>query len=484
VVPGDIDPVAAIAVSPRFAEDSVALAATLGGGVLRSGDAGQNWQPVTFGLHEWEVTGLAWGADEAVLAATTDGLYRSPNAGRAWRLADGTEGASVAAVAFLPNGSALAALETGGLLRSPDRGRSWEAVPGTEGMLGTALLATASGVLLGTAGDGVLRSADGAAPWEPPRGDTPGEILALAAGPSDPYAGTSEGLIASADAGVSWRTVPPPPVHDLRQVRAAGGRLLIAGPQTGILRDRDGEGWERLDQVSRPLSLLAATPGGALFAAGPAGLARSLDQGTTWEPVLPGEVGQVAHLSLRADGAGWAAAGSGTHLLRTRDGGAHWEPRPSPARNQPVAGVLATGGGVFVATHDPRQQSTQLWYSADDGRTWRRGAQARTAWPLVATLDQPPMLSLGGSVVPLTGPEAGTRRPVAPDTAGLRRLAEAGETLLALTTTGLYRSRDQGLTWAADADAPPADQMQDMVATADEIVLLLTGGEVRSRRLA
>lgn len=484
VVPGDIDPVAAIAISPRFSEDGVALAATLGGGILRSDDAGQNWQPVTFGLHEWEVTGLAWGADEAVLAATTDGIYRSPNAGRAWRPADGTEGASVAAVAFLPDGSALAALETGGLLRSPDGGGSWEADPGTEGIQGTVLLATSNGVLLGTAGDGVLRSADGAAPWEPPRGDTAGEILALAAGPSDLYAGTPDGLIMSADAGLSWRTVPPPPVHDLRQLRFAGGRLLVAGPHTGILRQRDGEGWEPLDQAPRPLSLLAATPSGPLFAAGPTGLARSLDQGASWEPVLPGEVGHVAHLSLRADGAGWAGAGDGTHLLRTRDGGAHWEPLPSPARNLPIAGVLATAGGLFVATHDPRQQTTQLWYSPDDGRTWRRGTQARIACPLVATLDQPPLLSLGGSVVPLAGPEAGTRRPVAPDTGGLRRLAAAGETLLALTTTGLYRSPDQGRTWALDDDVPPADQLLDMVATADEIVLLLTGGEVRSRRIA
>src|SRR5215213_6215594 len=84
-VPSNIGTVTDLALSPRFEEDGTALAATLDNGILRSTDFGQSWQESSFGLQSSEVTAIAWGTDETVVAATPSGLFRSPNAGRAWR---------------------------------------------------------------------------------------------------------------------------------------------------------------------------------------------------------------------------------------------------------------------------------------------------------------------------------------------------------------------------------------------------------------
>jgi hypothetical protein len=124
-VPAGAAPVAALVVSPRFTEDGTALAATLNGGIVWSDDAGRTWREATFGLQELEALALAWGSGETVLAATADRIYRSSNAGRAWCLGAGSEGAAIAALAYRSDGTALAALAEGGLLASQDRGAHW-----------------------------------------------------------------------------------------------------------------------------------------------------------------------------------------------------------------------------------------------------------------------------------------------------------------------------------------------------------------------
>ena len=145
---GDVAAVAAIAVSPAFTTDGTALAAMLGDGITRTQDAGRTWQAATAGLHNFDVSALAWAEAETVLAATAAGVCRSLDAGQTWQLATETESRVIAALAFLPDGTALAACEVGGILRSEDHGQHWAAghdLP--DGAMPTALHVTPEGVL-------------------------------------------------------------------------------------------------------------------------------------------------------------------------------------------------------------------------------------------------------------------------------------------------------------------------------------------------
>jgi photosystem II stability/assembly factor-like uncharacterized protein len=483
-IQGGATGVASMVASPNFNQDTTALAATLGGGIMRTEDAGKTWKPATFGLQDFEVTALAWGAGETVLAATADGIYRSPNGGRAWRLCPGSEGSIIAALAFLPNGDALAALEVGGLLRSTDGGQTWEPFSDLpENLEATALFITHDGVvLLGTI-ENVLRSVDGGQTWDTIL-DMP--VYTFAADDSSVYAGTSEGIVGLwADMAANldileWRTLRRPPLHDLRRLLIIDGRPLVAGIRSAPVTYL-GNAWSALENVPLPLTALASAPDGALWASSPDGLFRSSDSGSTWTDALVGEEGFVTRISFRDNGQGWAA--SGARLLYTTDAGATWQPLDSPFGVLPLSALQALPDQILAGTYDPRRKVAQLWRSFDDGRTWERGAEVQTTWPAVATFHQPPLLTLGS--VMFRRNEQGTwdRILVGADGGAVRRVVGAEGTLLALTTTGIQRSNDGGTTWERDDEGLPIAQVMDLAISGSTLYVLLAGGQVWSRAL-
>ena len=125
----------AIALSPAFQEDGVALAGTIEDGIFRSEDHGQHWSAATFGLLDLKTFCLelspAFQEDETALAGTESGIFRSTNGGRAWRevsLPVGFEAVLSLSTSpdFQQDNLILAGTETQGLLASTDRGFSWE----------------------------------------------------------------------------------------------------------------------------------------------------------------------------------------------------------------------------------------------------------------------------------------------------------------------------------------------------------------------
>jgi photosystem II stability/assembly factor-like uncharacterized protein len=296
------------------ASGDVVLAGTLHTGVLRSEDGGRTWKTSTFGLSSYEVTALAWLDDQVVLAATADGLYRSPNGGRAWQLCAGTEGGPFAALTVLLDGTAFAAVEIGGVLRSTNGGLTWarygDLPPDVQSF---ALLGDNGAVFLGTASHGLLRSTDGGSTWQEVADTT---VLALARSDQAVYAGTDAGVLVSED-GLNWSAIPHPPLHDLRKLLIFDHAPLVYGTHAMPVVYRDNQWVERVNAPS-PLFALAASPDSGLLASGTEGLLRSGDGGELWRTAVAGSGGIVAHISVQADGLGYAGSVDGTRLLRTQ----------------------------------------------------------------------------------------------------------------------------------------------------------------------
>lgn len=129
--------VTALAVSPDFAEDGIAFAATLEDGVFRTDDSGVTWKQWGFGLFDRNVLGLAIAPDfsrsKALYALTETGIYFSRNQGRSWQLTDfPAESAPVLCMAVSPtfttDGRLYCGTEANGLYFSADRGQSWESM--------------------------------------------------------------------------------------------------------------------------------------------------------------------------------------------------------------------------------------------------------------------------------------------------------------------------------------------------------------------
>jgi photosystem II stability/assembly factor-like uncharacterized protein len=471
--------IAAIAPSPSFEQDKSALAGTLEGGILRTEDAGHTWHGSNFGLQNFEVTALAWLDSDHVLAGTANGIFRSPNGGRAWRAIDETVAESIAAVVALPDGSVLAVLDDGKLLHGSAGGVEWDIRSGDlpADIVPTALCSSGGVLLLGTANSGLLRSPDGGRTWAHIADfgvfslTTSGDML---------YAGTGTGLSVSPDAGATWEELPPTPLHDLRRINIVQSQVLVTGRYSVALRYNPAGFWEALTTAPLPLTLMVVDAQGRLFASGPDGLFLSDDAGDHWHQVLGSEGGHLGLLSFGQEGLGWAASADSTRLLRTGDGGLNWELAPSPLGVDPLAALEAAPGLVFAATYSPLQQIARLWYSTDGGDKWYRGAEARTGWPVVATYPQPPMMSLGDTIF-AQQPDTTWQTARMPDDAGqaVRRIVGGDGFILALTTGGILVSVDNAASfeWLNGIDLP-TDQIMDVALDGMWLYILLVGGQV------
>lgn len=202
--------VVALAADPRVQETGVLLAGSEGGGVLRSSDRGRSWMAANVGLQNYTVLSVAWTppapqgtwpAWEVVFAGSEDGLYRSPNGGRAWKRSEGVHGAVLCIAPspdFHADGIVLAGTEEHGLWRSTDGGHRFVHVPGAAEQINA--LAVSSGSTDGAAwrlsdGEGLWRSADGLH-WE--------RIAASA--PSLALLTTEQGILAALEDGVALLT--------------------------------------------------------------------------------------------------------------------------------------------------------------------------------------------------------------------------------------------------------------------------------------
>jgi ligand-binding sensor domain-containing protein len=167
--------VVALAADPRVQETGVLLAGSEGGGVLRSWDRGRSWQAANVGLHNYHVLALAWApqtprgvwpAWEVVFAGAEDGVYRSPNGGRAWKRSAGVPGVVLGlAVApdFHHSGMVLAGTEENGLWCSTDGGHCFDPVPSAPQQI-NALAVTGAAWFLSDS-EALWRSTDGRR-WE------------------------------------------------------------------------------------------------------------------------------------------------------------------------------------------------------------------------------------------------------------------------------------------------------------------------------
>ncbi|SDT23828.1 WD40/YVTN/BNR-like repeat-containing protein [Actinopolymorpha singaporensis] len=498
--------VAFLDVRPPSGEDHIALAATLGDGVLRSVDGGRTWQPV-FGLADTEVTALVRTPGGRLLAGTPEGVYASPNAGRAWRRTGrtaptGREAATfdapVAAFAVGVDGTVVAGLESGLLWCSADDGRTW-APSGTLPAPVTALVVTAVGTLLaGTSGAGVWRSADGARWYEA----VAGTVHCLLADGATTYAGTDSGLLVSRDDGRAWSVVGVPSTADLDRLVWWDGRPLLAGPRSGIVRPAVApEGWETLAGGPFPLLGLGVAPDGALLASGPDGLLLRTPTDADWTLVVEGSTGQVGRLAFAADGCGWAApVRHGDMLLHSADAGRTWQQRPVPFGTFPLTALGWIGDDELVAaTFDHRRDLVTVFDSADGGRTWRQQLTAETAWPQVhvarAGAAGRAVLSIG-RVLLGRGGDGGWDR-LATFDSGVRAMTGTPTGLAVLTGDGLWsydlpaqtqaragtctESSTEASTdtdWRRVDGLPDPASAYDLASRGDELLVLLAGGGV------
>ncbi|MBN1886159.1 MAG: hypothetical protein JW876_11645 [Candidatus Krumholzibacteriota bacterium] len=366
-----------------------------------------------------------------------------------WEPVGGPPGGTIVDVLEAAPGVLVASSADRGLFRSTDGGASW--VPVLSFPPETCVRMFASphpDTVLAIVNDRrILRSTDGGATWPVVASEIGG--VELLAGPGRVYCRTFDGILRSTDAGESWTTVLSIEASRLHAVTSAG-HVYVSTSRELHRSTNGGDSWSRIDNgaIGDLITAAAVLPGVGIFVGtSMRSVFLSPDDGATWRAVGAhafGDDALVWRIStvgkeawVDADDRGIFATGDGETWRRT---------------NLPVFSLwcirAVSGSGAIVGT-----RSAGAWTTTDGGDSW-------SPLPLDIGIAEPHDILpvAGGGILVATScaglwyspPGTGSWRPA---NGGIREPAAyflrhgPGGDLWAITTGGLHRSADLGVSW-------------------------------------
>ncbi|WP_297908639.1 glycosyl hydrolase [Thiomonas sp.] len=295
-------------------------------------------------------------------------------------------------------------------------------------------------ILVGTAGQGILRSVDDGVSWHrlglKEAIEFDGVVRSLAVDPADPsrvLAGADSGICLSTDGGAHFRRVESP--ANGQTVWSLGfspvdPKLVLAGTgapsRARMFRSRDGgESWEKLDEelpefcsgVHRPRILTVAfhpqRANEVWFGVEEGGAWRSLDAGTTWERIDTegrginnSDIHAIAILPANAAEAARHVVVTVNSVCESLDDARTFHHTPSKDRfdglyyTRTVQQLDAVGQQLLLAIGDGTPGTrTRIYRSGDRGRTWENTllntAPNSTVWAFGVHASDPSLIFAG-----------------------------------------------------------------------------------------
>ncbi len=420
----------------------------VGGSLFRSLDAWATWSPVGAGLPASYLSDVAVAPQNAQLVYFSiwdgGGVFRSSDGGETWRpVFRGLPDPLVQElmVPAGPVGTVFAIAPYAGIYRSRDRGETWTDVspPGQRPANYFQLVAhplhperlaahTSSGLWRSTNGGDTWTSWNAGLPSDPSSPSGLG-FVTLVPGDQDVAFVTVYQTLYRSQAGKPWKRIGQIPVNSFAYVNAL---LALPGTPAVLLAGQDGEN-------------TSATPG----------ILRSRDGGKTWEPLsLLGET--VYELRyLPAVGRAVALARSGAFY--SSDLGTTWKRTGSGVAAARVTSLAAIGVGGRVLVAGLEDCSRGIARSADGGKTWQL-QETRAPGGYYGASVRSDVLSLASA----------PSRPLR---------------LYAITTNGLLRSDNGGITWTQNGGIGGGDSAAVAVHPTNPDLVFVAGQNGLSRSL-
>ncbi len=425
------------------------FAGTFGGGVYRTTNKTSTWVAINNGLTNLQINSLAV-IGTSLFAGTSEGLFRSQDQGDNWthlspspQLSD-ANGLCVMGKGLMVDFGAL------GFFRTDDLGATWTKLNGNLVVSENySCLDLGDRILVGR-GDGVFVSHDRGDTWTPSsQGLNAINVSSLVMGGGVIYAGTDYGgVFVSRDSGATWiESNAGLTVKWTKALYARGDTVIVGVLQGGIFRSFNrGATWALANTGLGNINVHTLTAGGPYILAGTdAGVYRSTDMGTHWEPAVEGMVACYPS-KLAKLGSNLFAATAGGEIHATKNMGANWTRSKSGFPEFYVFDIASFRGAIFAAGPQGLFRSTDSgfsWTHADSGL----GSQYFYSF---ATLGRFIFASLFSSSGIYRSQDGFTWTLLGTDFLNrtVNTLAVCGSDLYMGTSgRGVFRSRDSGATW-------------------------------------
>lgn len=352
------------------------FAGTLGGGVFRSTDNGQNWMESNGGNMALQsaVTVLAVNGSTIFAGSPSRGVFRSTDQGRNWtKLSNGLPPDDQFNFPFsiVVSGFSVVIGYQAGVLLSSNNGDSWQAINNNYSKTGAFTL-TASGANLfaGTNGDSVFRLGSDVQSWtDVNTGLSNKRVNSVLVSGSNLFAGMlGDGVFRSADQGRSWTKADTglPPNVNAFTLAESGANLFVGAFGDGVFRSTNqGQSWTHASTglSDRNVNGLLIS-GSSLFAATNGGVFRSTDQGQSWILAGNGLTG-LRVLALCENGGTLYAGTDGSGIFVSTNNGQSWSAGNVGLGNLDVRSLIVSGTSLFAGT-----LSGGIFRSTDGGRSW------------------------------------------------------------------------------------------------------------------
>jgi photosystem II stability/assembly factor-like uncharacterized protein len=358
--------------------------------LLKSTDAGATWAPL--GMTNARIVAVTDSGTAYVNDGTSGKLLRSDDGGTTW--ATVTWPPASCAIPFAARGDKAFAACVGGVYRSNDKAATWTAASGSAAT--GAISGPVSGVMvdssagaLGADGDiymnanALSRSTDDGQTWQVmvPYAEPyyiPGGCFVTGQGALECLDDQGP-LVRSTDHGVTWTTIAvnPPGTPGAMQIQvslaANAGSVVYAGGLEGMARSDDDGLTFQLLKGSPHATAMQVLHDGHVLVQGTGQTYRSVDQGVTWQTLAT-----IVRLPIIEDATGRLVDVSGFHY--STDEGDTWT-YFSGAGQLPSSRIQAAaldGSGRMIAIVAPGvNQFTSLgqppstYTSTDGGATWK-----------------------------------------------------------------------------------------------------------------
>jgi photosystem II stability/assembly factor-like uncharacterized protein len=310
-----------------------------------------------------------------IYAGTTEGLYKSTDAGATWTKMTPSD-VIVNDVYVDPNDPkhVLLATDRGGVLRSEDSGNSFEA--SNTGFTQRQVVAYAADahnpaqVYIGVVNDkqtgGVFASSDGGVRWQQMSIGLAGrDVFSLTMTPSDTLlAGTSHGIFHlenGAWMSAAYKSVPAP-ASRMTQTKKRKAAAARKGARAHAAPARKQEAIAS-PQLSEALVYALTSGSTGVYAGTSAGVWRSADSGQSWSQLQVPQLTEARYIALHGQ---MVVAASLTGAALSQNGGTSWSNvMPPPTLTQ--IGALAIDGAGNLWIGGPEG----VFYSTDRGASWK-----------------------------------------------------------------------------------------------------------------